>query len=280
MFYGIATLLSPDPLTQLNAEIRSAEIAAGFSQRAVGRFKDTTTLGEHRLDNAERQSELDATQVTLLEFRLRNAWGEKAPFLDKETRQSLVDELSAGKIALVRLDFPTSVERTPKNVRIAPLGGGDDILIESIWPAPSGNLAMPGSSFLGLAQTGPGIRPGDRAKVTAEYSAPSSGVVVPASAVVVHAGESWVYIEKEKGQFERIRVSLTTPVADGYLTQEFAAGHKVVIQGASTLLSREAEPGSFDDDDGAVSGNRISSGQDEKADRAKADTPLARADPG
>lgn len=246
---GIATLISPDVLTQLNAEIRAAEIAFAFSQRTVERFKGTTSLGEHRLDNAERQAATDGTQVALLELRLRNAWGETAPFLAAANRQRLVDELSSGKTTLVRLDFPRSVERDAKNVRITPLGGGEQIAVDEVWPAPSGNLAMPGTSFFGIMPTGPGLRPGDRAKVTAERNAPASGVIVPAAAVVVHAGDSWCYVETKPGAYERKRVSLATPVADGYLTDDFAAGTKVVIQGASALLSREAEPGSFDDDD-------------------------------
>jgi hypothetical protein len=246
---GIATVLSPDPLTQLNAEIRAAEIAWGFSRRTVGRFKGTTSFGEHHLDNAERQAATDATQVALLELRLRNTWGETAPFLSAANRQQLVDELSSGRKALVRLDFPRSDERDPKNVRITPLGGGDEAALTSVWPAPSGNLAMPGTSFFGIMQTGPGLRPGDRAKVNAERSTTTAGVIVPASAVVVHAGDSWVYVETEPGEFERRRITLATPVADGYVTRELTAGTKVVIEGASALLSREADPSTFDDDD-------------------------------
>lgn len=246
---GIATLVSPDPLTQLDAEIRAAEIASAFSQRTVARFKGTSSLGEHRLDNAERQAATDATQVALLELRLRNAWGDTAPFLAAQNRQRLVDELSSGKTTLVRIDFPRSVERDPKNVRIAPLGGGAEIAVGEVWPAPSGNLAMPGTSFFGIMPTGPGLRPGDRAKVTAERNTPTTGVIVPAAAVVVHAGNSWCYVETKPGAYERKPVALTTPVENGYLTNDFAAGTKVVVQGASALLSREAEPGSFEDDD-------------------------------
>jgi hypothetical protein len=246
---GIATLLSPDPLTQLNAEIRAAEIALGFSRRTVERFKGTTSLGEHRLDNAERQAATDATQVALLELKLRNSWGDAAPFLAAENRQKLVDELSSGKTTLVRLDFPRSDERDPKNVRIAALGGGEETPVTTVWPAPSGNLAMPGTSFFGIMATGPGLRPGDRAKVNAERSATTAGVIVPASAVVVFAGDSWCYVEDEPGEFERRRITLTTPVADGYVTRDFAAGTKVVVEGASVLLSREADPAAFDDDD-------------------------------
>ena len=169
---------------------------------------------------------MDATQVALLELKLRNAWGDNAPFRAREMRQRLVDELSSGKTTLVRIDFPRSVEGEPKNVRIRPLGGGEEMALTSVWPAPSGNLAMPGTSFFGIMPTGPGLRPGDRAKATAERSAPTAGVVVPAAAIVVYAGDSWCYVEKKHGEFERTRVSLAMPVKDGYLTRDFPAGHE------------------------------------------------------
>ena len=108
---GIATLVSPDSLTLLNAEIRAAEIASGFSQRSLDRFKGVRTLGEQRVDNAERQASTDATQVALLKLRMRNAWGDTAPFLAAANRHQLVDELASGKTTIVRLDFPRSVDR-------------------------------------------------------------------------------------------------------------------------------------------------------------------------
>ncbi len=281
---GIATLISPDALTELNSEIRAAQISLAFSKRTLERFKGTSSLGEHRVDNAERQVATDATQVALLELRLRNAWGDAAPFLAAEKRQQLVDELSSGKTTLVRLDFPRSVERDPENVRITPLGGGEETPLTTVWPAPSGSLAMPGTSFFGIMPTGPSLRPGDRAKITAERSAPTAGVIVPASAVVVFAGNSWCYVEKAPGEFERKHVSLAMPVADGYLTTEFVAGTKVVVQGASALLSREAEPGSIDDDD--ESGQRTKKPVPEKvnekeleAERADRSLPIASSDP-
>jgi hypothetical protein len=277
---GIATLLSPDALTQLNAEIRAAEIAWGFSRRTVERFKGTTSLGEHRLDNAERQAATDGTQVALLELKLRNTWGDTAPFLIADNRQQLVDELSLGKTTLVRVDFPRSDEREPKNVRITPLGGGEETALTSVWPAPSGNLAMPGTSFFGIMPTGPGLRPGDRAKVNAERSETTAGVIVPASAVVVSAGDSWCYIETEAGKFERKRITLATPVSDGYVTKEFAPGTKVVVEGASALLAREADPAAFDDDDDdKPRAKKHTPKKDEESEHTESGRPIASSDP-
>lgn len=249
---GIATLLSPDALAQLNADMRAADISANFSRRAYDRYKVTKSLPEHFVDNAARQAQTDQTQAALLDLKLRNTWGEKAPFLAADARAQLVGELSSGKTTLVRLDFPRGVDSDPKNVQVAPLNGGAASAVSALWPAPSGTLAMPGTSFFALMPTGPGLRPGDRAKATAETSSRAAGVVIPASAVVVHAGQSWCYVEKEPGQFERRPLSLSMPVAEGYLVQDVPNGTKVVTRGASVLLSREADPGAgeVDDDDG------------------------------
>lgn len=246
---GIATLVSPEGLAQLNADLRAAEIAANFSTRAFARYKETKTLPEHSIDNAERQASTDSTQVALLKLKLRNTWGDKAPFVASGPRQQIVDELSSGRTTLVRFDFPRSVEKDLTNVAVQPLSGGPGTQVTAIWAAPSGSLAMPGTSFFGLMPAGPGLRPGDRARVTGEGAVPNSGVVIPASAVVVHAGASWCYVETKAGTFERKLVALDEPVAEGYLVKDFAPGTKVVDHGASVLLSREAEPAGGDDDD-------------------------------
>jgi hypothetical protein len=245
---GIATLVSPDALAQINADLNAAEIAASFSARTLARYKGTKTLPVHSIDNAERQLATDRTQLALLKLKLRNTWGDTAPFIAPEARQTLVDELSSGRTTLVRLDFPRAVDRELSDVRVSPLGGGEATAVTSIWAAPSGTLAMPGTSFYGIMPAGPGLRPGDRARATADGDAQTAGVVVPASAVVVYEGASWCYVETEPDEFERKPVSLAHPVDGGYLVADLKPGTKVVTKGASVLLSREAEP-VFDDDD-------------------------------
>jgi hypothetical protein len=151
------------------------------------------------------------------------------------------------------MDFPQASGARPLNVRIIPLGGGPATAIDTIWIAPSGNQAMPGVSYFGLIASGPGLRAGDRAKLTAE-TATRSGVVIPSASIVVSESRTWCYVEAAPEKFERRAVPLDIPVADGYLVETgFEPGTKVVIYGASTLLAREAEPANDDEDaDGAA----------------------------
>jgi hypothetical protein len=247
---GVATVLNPDPLLQLDADIRSAMVSADFSRGQLARFRTSTLLSKQMLANAVKQEGVDASHLKLLQARLQQTWGDEAPFLSVDARQKLMAEISAGTRAIVRFDFPGLTGGKPNNVRVMALSGGTETNVDPIWVAPSGNLAMPGVSFFGLIPAGPGLRAGDRARVVADNPQQDPGVVIPNAAIVVYASRSWCYVERGPHKYERKLVSLEAPVEDGFLVRSgFAPGDHVVVRGASTLLAREAEPGSLDDDD-------------------------------
>ena len=123
---GVATILNTDALLQLDADIRSAKVAADFSRAQLARFRLSTMLSRQTLDNAERQAGIDASQLKLLETRLKQTWGENAPFLKTDARQNLIAEISGGEQAIVRFDFPDLAAGEPRNVRVIPLRGGSE----------------------------------------------------------------------------------------------------------------------------------------------------------
>lgn len=249
---GVANILNPDALIQLDSDIRAATISANFSAREYERYRLTKSLSLHIVEGAQRQAETDATQLNLLKLRLKQTWGDDAPFLNDESRKTLVEALSTGSLSLVRIDFPDAAGERPRNVRVAALTGGTEMPLKELWSAPSGNLAMPGASYFGLIEPAPGLRHLDRARAIADAGEAKIGVIIPQSALIVFAGETWCYVETAPQTFERRKVPLTWPVASGYLVESgFAPGTKVVVRGASTLLSREAEPsGDEEEDDG------------------------------
>jgi hypothetical protein len=251
---GVAAILNPDTLLQLDADLRSAVIASEFSRSQFGRaetlMKTSVAVSKQTLENAQRQADADATQLKLLESRLHQIWGDDAPFLATESRRQLVGDLSAGARVLVRMDFPDSYGSPPRNIRVVPLSGGAETPVETVWVAPAGNQSMPGVSYFGLVPAGPGLRHGDRARVVADAASERAGLVIPNSAIVVFASEAWCYVETEPQKFERRPVALDYPVADGYLvTAGFEPGTRIVVRGASTLLSREVAPDFQGDDD-------------------------------
>ncbi len=69
---------------------------------------------------------------------------------------------------------------------------------------------------------------------------PSHAVMVPDSAVVWLGGRAWIYVEeKDTERFVRRPVSVDHRTREGFVTDQFAAGDRVVVQGAQLLLSEE-----------------------------------------
>jgi hypothetical protein len=253
---GIATVLNSDGLLQLDADIRSATVAENFSRGQLERFKASTMLSKQTVESAIRQQGIDASALRLVITRLQQTWGDKAPFLNAESRQALITDIAGGSRAILRLDFSDTANENPQNVRVMPLRGGQETKVDAMWAAPSGNLAMPGVSYFGLINAGPGLRAGDRARVIADNPDSPAGVVIPSAAIIVYAGKSWCYVKTGPERYERREVSLDAPVKEGFLVNsDFEAGTRVVIKGASILLAREATPGSLDDDDDAGGGD-------------------------
>jgi multidrug efflux pump subunit AcrA (membrane-fusion protein) len=87
----------------------------------------------------------------------------------------------------------------------------------------------------------PGLRPG--IAVTARFTLPGTtgeGVLVPRSALVQYEGRLWVYLQTKPDRFTRRPVPADLPAANGLLAAHgFAAGDRVVVTGAQTLLSEE-----------------------------------------
>ncbi len=93
----------------------------------------------------------------------------------------------------------------------------------------------------------------------------ATGVIIPSAAIVVYAGQSWCFIETAPGKYERRAVALDLPISDGYLVSGgFTTDMRVVVRGASLLLSREAGPGEVDDDDGPAKKPADKDGEAEK----------------
>jgi len=122
---GVATILNPDTLLQLDADIRSANVAADFSRGQLERFNLSTLLSRQMVETAKRQAGIDASQLKLLQARLQQTWGDEAPFLSTDTRQKLIAEISSGARAIVRFDFPDLAAGQPRNVRVIPLRGAN-----------------------------------------------------------------------------------------------------------------------------------------------------------
>jgi hypothetical protein len=252
---GYGTVIAHDVIATAVAELTTAQATERQSRAAFGRTQRLAgTAGATSADvaeTAERQSATDSAALTLAQRRLSAVIGS-AVAGKGAVGESVLQDLSSGKIKLIRATFPLSALRGPAPARLR-AGHLDAVApnaphpsqgwtLNSVWDAPA-DVSFPGRSFFALLRSSDAGE-GERLLVWApDGSRGQQGVMIPAAAVLIYDGKYWCYVEKKPGTFVRLEVNTDRPVADGYIvTGTVAAGDKVVTTAAGLLLARETNP--------------------------------------
>lgn len=243
---GFATVLSAEPLAELDADLARAGAGRDQAENALARaealYAAEQSASLASLETARREEAIATAEVERAANRLAFAWGAASPFRDGGRRHAWLARLAEGRAALARLELPlgspapagTAFEVTP----LGAAGSADPLHVALVWPA-AGDPARPGPSWLALL-TGENLpQPGERLQVAAHAGAPLHGVLVPAAALVLEDGAAWVYaVAGEK--LARKPLSLIQPLHGGYfMAAGFTAGEQVVVHGAGLLLALE-----------------------------------------
>lgn len=163
-------------------------------------------------------------------------------------RVSSLDHLAARVDLPVGQDLPAGA----KVARIVPAGHEREIVQADRIAATSViDPKSPGESFLFRLREGRfGFRPG--LAVTAYLPFPGAsrqGFKVSAAAVVRLSGKAYVYVQAAPDRFVRREIKVESPVDSGYfVTGRLAAGDRIVVTGAQTLLSEEFKPESVQEE--------------------------------
>ena len=146
-------------------------------------------------------------------------------------------------LANIALPVGENVPPSARSARIVP-SGRENVSIPATLVAVNASVdpAIQGQAL--LFRLSPGrqqLRPGQA--VTAYVSIPGASsrvIVVPDSAVVRQAGESFAYVRESEDEFSRKRLQGLRPTAGGYVVENgLSAGDEVVVAGAQLLLSEE-----------------------------------------
>jgi hypothetical protein len=247
---GFGQVVGHESVALMTAEIATASAAAHQSHAALVRLQHLAgtpgAFGADAMETAERQAAADAAALGLAQQKLTAALGQSGP-LNGEGGRALLGELASGRAKLVRATFPSGSlgAGTPPRLRVAPFEAGArtrDWTTTTIWNAPA-DAAIPGRSLFALL-VGSDVSEGERVQVWATAgSAKSSGVLVPASAVVLQNDSYWCYVEKPAGSFHRVAMDVSHPLSDGYFVAAgVVAGDAIVTSAAGLLLAREINP--------------------------------------
>lgn len=149
-------------------------------------------------------------------------------------------------LARVQLPVGESIDLTSPRARVVPVGFEQLSLPgERIAQVSAADSRPQGVTFLlRVAQGDAPVRPGTA--VLAYLPAPGgekTGVVIPRAAVVRTAGKAWTYLQTSDDTFLRREIPANNPTNNGwFVSSGFAAGDRIVVEGAFALLSEELKP--------------------------------------
>lgn len=253
--YGVVTAL--DSIAQTDADYMTASAAATQSAAAATRARalgagDEAAVSREVVEAAASKAAADQAALALARRKADAVFGIHAPWSNPAERAAIMARLGSGKTNLVHVTFPlgTLGRAAPAAIKITRLGAdGQSWMSAKVWDAPS-DPAFPGRGFYALVD-GSDLAQNEHVMAAIAVGASESGILVPASALLMGEGEASVYVETGANHFLRSRIDIGKPMANGYFVRPGAGivpGQKVVTQGAGLLLSHEINPSSAAED--------------------------------
>ena len=242
---AFAKVLDPAPLVQTDSDLETAEAAAAASsaqaKRSQALHAADGSIAAKDVEAAVSQARQDALKVALLRRQLALAWGPGVARMSAAARVRLVRALAAGSAALVHVDTHNNDGQAGARFVKVDIGDGSARGVV-IGPARAAEPRLQSSGLI-VEVTGPQailLSVGLTQSAHIESSKPQSGIVLPRAAVVRFRGSDWVYIRSGPAAFERRLVQSPVAEEDGFfVTQGFAPGDEVVVQGAQALFAAE-----------------------------------------
>lgn len=207
------------------------------SDRAVAAAESAWKADQARLAASE-------TATASLRDAIRQQWGQTlASWATQSSPPESFQRLLSYREVLLQITLPIDTA-TPDNtstLQVEPAGGsGNTVAATFVSAAPQTDSTIQGKTFYYRApaeQLRTGMRVAAR---LSEASKAQAGVIVPSSAVVWYANQSWVYRKQGHDKFVRTPISTDSEVDDGWFnTAGVKAGDAVVTTGAQLLLSEE-----------------------------------------
>lgn len=242
---GYARALDLSGLAAINADYRAAVAAAEASAKEAARqkalFAADTSTSARAVDQARAQATADAEKVKLACRRVSLEYGPGLERLGCPALDALLRDATAGRAALLRLDFAGG--SPPAGSRVTLSGAGAEAVVRVLGPAAMADQSLQTSGALALLRGAGATRFGVGKQVDASVSAGGatrSGAVVPRSAILRADGALWVYRAVTGDRFERIELknAQATP-AGWFVPAGLQSGERIVVSGAGTLLGLE-----------------------------------------
>jgi hypothetical protein len=242
---GFARSLDAGPLALLDSDISAAAAALMASQAEASRTRDLhaadQTVSQKVAQAAAAQARADAAKLQMLRRRLGLEWGPSLAALSDTRRGQLIADIAAGHASLVRIDAPGGLGQF-RGAASIDLGAAGMAKAEILGPARVGDPRLMSTGLLALVR-GPHALQfafGAVAPARAAAGAEMVGVIIPRTALLRTAGQTFAYVRRDSASFERRAVvGGATDPAGLFVTSGFKPGDQVVTKGAAQLFAAE-----------------------------------------
>jgi hypothetical protein len=242
---GFARAVDPVPLATLDSDIATAVSALNASQAEAVRTRtlnaEDQTVSKRVAETAGAQARADSAKLALLRRRLGLEWGPSLQAMSDALRGRLIGDIAAGRAALVRIDAASGLSHLQGTATLD-LGPGGTARAVILGPARVGDPRLQSTGLLALV-TGPqAMRLGSGTVAPASLAAGAevTGVLVPRVALLRTAGQTFAYVRRDAGSFERRPVVGGVPDPAGlFVSGGFRPGEQVVVKGAAQLFAAE-----------------------------------------
>jgi hypothetical protein len=242
---GYGRVLDPAPLVALAADAAAAQAAAEASASELARVAGLHDHGDNAslqvVEAAQASARRDVAQLMAAHARLIAGWGREAAA--HSDFAVLARDLTEGNATLVRIDLPPegALASPPSTARVSPLMGAPawrDVAV--LGAAPVSDAQIQGASYLALWKGQP-LAIGTTLQATvAAPGQPRTALLVSRDALVRYAGGIFVYVQKEKGGYEKRLVEVARTLPDGVaLSAGIGEQDRIVVTGAQQLLATE-----------------------------------------
>ncbi|OZB58165.1 MAG: hypothetical protein B7X31_13905 [Thiomonas sp. 13-66-29] len=252
-----------DAQAQMAITQSAATAAAQTEQRLRSLYQTGRNASLQAVQSAQAtlladQARAEAAQANarMLLDSARQQWGMVLTRWAAEPHASPFEALALRQQVLLRVILPmgSAMEHPPARIHVAGPDRGAQASALFISASPQADAYVQEPVYFYRTPAGT-LASGMRLVADLpQAGTPTGGVLIPASALVWHADQPWVFIQTDAMHFARIRVSEPVAVQGGWFVhQGFHPGQAIVTTGAQTLLSAQLAPkngsGAGDDDD-------------------------------
>ena len=243
---GFVRGLDVGSLASLDADIAvaTATLAASRSEaaRTQALHAADATVSARVQEAALAQMRTDTARLQLLRRRLSLEWGQGLAALSERGRGQLVNDVVARRAALVRLDAAGGQLPLRGTIRLD-LGSLGSTTVVLLGAAPGAEARVQNVGALGLLR-GPlaeRLLPGVTVPATLSTGPALQSVLIPRTALLRAGGQTFVYLRRTDGGFERRAVVAGRSAPDGLVVATgFRPGDAVIVTGAAQVLTIEA----------------------------------------